>query len=114
LKVRRIVEDYEARLTPPVPERSGSGASAKAEHERFADGVERFKVRIRKLALREGTSLDILLGDAKVGSTVLENGSALFVIESGDGRSVPRVAEGDRIAVVRGDVTLLAGVFVRD
>jgi hypothetical protein len=113
-KIRRIVEDYESRLTSLDPERAGVGASAKAEHERFASGEERFKVRMRKLAVRDGTSLDVLLKDTRVGTTIVENGAALFVLESSDGRTVPKVRAGDSIVIAHAGVPLLSGVFARD
>jgi hypothetical protein len=94
--------------------RAGPDAAGKAEWERFGDGDERFKVRLRKLALADGASLDIHVMDAKVGSTSVRDGSALFVLQSSDGRSVPAVREGDRVVVALEGGALFGGVFVRD
>jgi len=112
--IRRIVEDYESRLVALDQGRIGPGAAAKAEWERFAGGEERFKVRLRKLALEDGTSLDIHLKDAKIGTASVRSGSALFVLQSSAGGAVPAVREGDRIVVALGGEALFGGVFVRD
>lgn len=111
---RRIVEDYESKLAALDPGVTGPAAAAKAEHERFAGGDERFKLRLRKLTLADGTSLDVLLEGNTIGSVTVRKGRAEFIIEARRGGIVPRVKEGDRISVARAGVPLFAGVFQPD
>jgi hypothetical protein len=114
LVFRRIVEDYEARLVALEPARTGPVAAAKAEHERFADGEVRFKIRLRQLALPDGAQVTVHLRDGKVGSATVGKGRAELVLASSTGAAVPSVREGDRIAVTHDGVALFAGVFVPD
>jgi hypothetical protein len=111
---RRIVEDYESRLVSLDPHRSGENASGKAEHERFGDGGEMFNVRLRRLALADGSCLDVHLGDRLVGTATVRNATAELVIDSRAGAVVPRAGDGDRIVITLDTVPLFAGVFVPD
>ena len=112
--IRRIVEDYESHLVAVDPGRTGADAAAKAEHERFASGDERFKIRLRKLSLAEQTPLDVYLMDEKVGSMSVCRGRAELIIDSSTGSVVPRVEAGDRIVVAHLGVGLFAGIFQPD
>ncbi len=112
--IRRIVEDYESQLVAVAPERTGTDAAAKAEHERFASGAERFKVRLRKLALADHTRLDVYLMDQKLGSASVLKGRAEFILESTTRGVVPPVHAGDRIVVAHEGVALFGGIFQPD
>jgi hypothetical protein len=111
---RRIVEDYESHLMAVAPERTGAAAAAKAEHERFSSGDERFKIRLRKLSLADDTQLDVYLMDQEIGSTTVQRGRAELIIESTTGAVVPRVKAGDRIVVAHEGVALFGGIFQPD
>ena len=111
--IRRIVEDYECRLAPPDPAVSGPGATGKAERERFANGDEEMEVRVRKLDLPDGIQLDVLLNGGNVGGIEVQKGRGEIILDSRKRAGVPKVAAGDRIAVLRGGTPLLEGTFMR-
>ena len=120
--IRRIVEDYEAKLVPTDSARAGAKARGKAEWERYSNDEEELSVSVRNLDLPDGTELDAYLNGGFVGRLVLRGGYAKVKLESKKGDGVPRAGEGSTMTVslngteiLRGQpAILLAGTFVRD
>ena len=112
--IRRIVEDYEAKLAPPTDDPAVSTARGKAEWERFANGDHEFDVRVRGIALPDGASLDVLLDDRLVGHLALVRGRGRLTLSSRDGAAVPAARTGQTLRVVHRAVTVLVGTFVPD
>lgn len=114
MMVRTIVEDYEAKLVPADPPRGGEEARGKAEWERYGNEEEELSVRIRKVDLPDGTSLDVFLSGGLVGRITLKGGRGWLKIESRKGEGVPRATEGNTLAVCLESATVLEGTFVPD
>lgn len=114
MKIRRIIEDYEAKLLPAGPARAGARLKGKAEWEKFASGDEEFEVRVRNVDLPDGTSLDVLLSGGLIGRIELEGNYGELLLESRNGVGVPRVHGGDKIAVTHQGSPLLEGTFIPD
>lgn len=112
--VRRIVEDYEAKLVPAHPPRGGDGARGKAEWERYGNDDEELSVRVRNIELPDGTSLDVFLSGGSVGHITLRGGRGSLKIESRKGEGVPRVVEGSTLTVSLESAKVLEGTFVPD
>ena len=109
--MRRIVEDYEAKLRPPAGRRSGKG---KVEWERYGDGSEEFHARFRKLDLPDGASVEVRLDGVVVGYANISDGAGRLRFESTRSDEVPKAVEGQLAEVVRDGDVLLEGVFEPD
>ncbi len=111
---RRIVEDFEARLSPPTDaDEESANARGKAEHERFGDGEVEFGVRLRGLSIRDGAEVEIHLNGSKLASVPVDNGRAM-VLSLGGGDRIPAVKSDDRLEIIARGRVLLAGRFAPD
>lgn len=112
---RRIVEDYEARLSPPADaDEASANARGKAEHERFGDGEVEFGVRLRGLRIRDGAEVEIHLNGSKLASVPVDSGRAMLVLSLGGGDRIPAVKSDDRLEIIVRGRVLLAGRFAPD
>lgn len=109
--MRRIIEDYEAKLKPASGRRSGRG---KIEWERYGDGSEEFYARFRKVALPDGASVEIKLDGAVLGYATVSNGIGRLKFESAKGDHVPKAAAGQLAEIVHDGMVVLEGVFRPD
>lgn len=110
LGFRRVVEEYEARLTAEGAPR----ARGKAERKCYADQEEALKVRGRGVEVPDGERVVILVDGNRVGETVPEGGRFRFEASNHAGYSVPRVNAGSRLELRWGGTVILAGVFQPD
>jgi hypothetical protein len=110
---RRILEDYEARLSPVAGTgiRQGSG---NAEHERFEDGEVQFEVRGRELGVAEGAELEIRVNGVVVARAPVRRGRVSLRLSNRKGHTIPVVRAGDRLEVSHRSVVLLEGSFRPD
>lgn len=114
MKIRRIVEDYEAKLVPSGATHIGSRAKGKAEWEAYGDGGEQLSIRIRNIELAEGTIVDVLLSGGQIGQITVVGNLGELRITSENAGAVPPVRDGDTITVALQGSELLTGVFVPD
>ena len=109
--MRRIIEDYEAKLRPPVGRRAGRG---KAEWERYGDGNEEFHARFRKLDLPDGASVEVRLDGALLGKTMISKGTGSLKFRTESGDRVPKAVAGQVAEIVHDGVIVLEGTFEPD
>ncbi len=114
MKIRRIIEDYEAKLTPADVTRVGRQAKGKAEWEAYSNGEEEFSLRLRNIELEDGTMLDVYLSGRHIGRITIDRSHGEMKIESGNGRAVPRAQDADKILVALQGSELLVGIFEPD
>lgn len=111
---RRIVEDYEARLSPADTSAQGHAASGKAEHERFEDGEVQFEIAARGLNIADGAELEIRVNGEPVGRGPVRRGRMSLRLSSQAGQTIPSIRSGDRLEVVHRSLVLLRGEFLPD
>lgn len=112
---RRIVEDYEAQLTPTVDAGNAfAQARGKSEHERFADGEIEFDVRLRDIELPDGASLGIRVNGLGIASIPTQGGRATVRMNNTAAHALPPVVDGSRIEIMYDDRVVLTGTYVPD
>ena len=112
---RRIVEDFEARLSPtPDAGHAFEAAHGKSEHERFANGEIEFEVHIRDIRVPDGTSLDVRVNGFAVAAVVVENGRISLRLSRKAGHAIPAVNSGTDIEVWHGAQVVIRGTFAPD
>lgn len=109
--MRRIVEDYEAKLRPPSGMQSGRG---KIEWERDGDGNEELSARFRKLDIQDGASVEIRIDGTLLGHASVADGSGRLKFESARGDVVPKAVTGQVAQIVHDGVVVLEGSFEPD
>ncbi len=112
--IRRIVEDYEAKLKPVDPARFGEKARGKAEWERYGNDEEELSVSIRNVNLPDGSELDAYLNSGFVGRIALRGGYGKLEIGNNSGQAAPRAGVGSTMTVSFNGAELLKGTFVKD
>ncbi len=91
---RSIVRDYEAQLHP-VDAGPDAPRCGKVEWELFEDGEVEFELRVRGLALPDGTALSVHVGGRAVGELVLQRGRGTLKLVAPFPGAVPEPAVGD-------------------
>lgn len=109
--LRRIVEEYEARLSPP--EDRLSAPKGKSERKRYGDRQERLKVTARNLDLPDGVIAQIVVNDQVQGERPVTGGRIRLDVTS-PSHPVPRVSTGDVIQVKAAGEVHLAGTYRPD
>jgi hypothetical protein len=109
--MRRIVEDYQAKLRPPDERGRGRG---KIEWERHADGSEVLCARFRKLNLPDGTRVSVRLDGTVLGHARVDCGAGRIAFESWRGQAVPKAVAGQVGEIADGHAVLLRGIFEVD
>lgn len=109
--MKRIVEDYEAKLRPPDDSGRGGG---KAEWERYGNGEEELSVRFRKLDVPDGAMAEVRLAGRTLAVVQTSRGGGIVKLESSEGAQVPPVATADVVEVVHDGAVLLTGEFAPD
>jgi hypothetical protein len=111
LSIRRIEEDYEAKLRPPDGARSGKG---KAEWERYGDGSIEFDARFRGVDIADGSKAELRLDGVILGYADVIGGVGRWRASTENGDDVPTVMSGQVVSIVRDGRILLSGTFVPD
>jgi hypothetical protein len=109
--VRRVVEDYEAKLRPHLGESSGTG---KIEWGRYRNGHEVMRVRFKGLGVPDGESVSVAIGGQVIGRVAVRLGAGRLRFDSEQGDTVPKPSEGQEATVICDRLTLLSGVFKVD
>lgn len=110
MKIRRVVEEFEAELY------GGSSRQrlGKLERKTFGDGAEELELRCRGLDLPDGATLTVTVDGTAVGEAAVARGRARLELESAKGHAVPRVAAGQTVEARYGGQTILRGTLERD
>jgi hypothetical protein len=106
---RTVIEEFEAPLIPPA-DAAASQASGKAERKRYGNGDDSLKVEARRLALADGTRVELLLDKVRIAEVTVARGRVRWRLE----RDVPRVAAGHRLELRSGGRVVLKGTFVAE
>jgi hypothetical protein len=115
MKLRRIVEDYEARLTPAADAGSAfARAAGKCEHERFEDGDLDFELSVRGIDLPDGITLHIDVDGSPAAFALVERGVCRLKRRRTRGESIPDVRDGTTIEIRLDSRVVLRGVFTAD
>lgn len=98
MSVKRIVEDYEARLSSL----QGRKARGKAEWERYGNGETKFDLAVKGLEVPEGISVEVLSDGVDVGTFQIKRGRGQLVIDNPPFRPEP----GTTITIVSGAILM--------
>lgn len=113
MSIRRVQREYEARLKP-ITDSSSPKASGKIEWKDYGNGETGLKLRAKGLAALDGTTVELLIGDAPSGNATSRKGKAELTLNSNDGDMVPQVAEYDPVELRIDGAAILGGMLVPD
>lgn len=109
---RRVDEEFEARLSPP-PGRGADGRG-KIERKRFGDGVEELEVKVRKLDVPDGATLEMVVEGRVLLEMEARGGRSRVEFDTESDGEVPRVAAGESVRIHHDGQVLLEGTFQED
>lgn len=112
--VRRVLEEFEARLTPAStvgPARDGRG---KMEYKRYCNGRQRMKIKCRGLELPDGTKLELRCGDTVIALLETRRNRAELDDERDGAAQFPIPAPGDILELCQDGMPLLTGSVYPD
>lgn len=112
MRIRSVVEEYEAILRPKRTELLGiSSARGKGEWKVYEGGSRQCKVSINHLKLPEGTQLQLTVNGRVIATLIVERGSARFRRETEKGELVPHVRANEILQVLLDGKAILEGSF---
>jgi hypothetical protein len=106
------LSDTRIRASLSGPAINGVTPSGFAEHRTDDDNRRRLEVQASSVNLPQGTVLNVVLNNAVVGQmTVNQFNGAFLSIDTNNGQNVPPASNGNPIAVMNGNTTVVSGVF---
>jgi hypothetical protein len=113
MRVRSVLEEYEAKLRPTDDGGSTTARSAhgKGEWKVYAGGARQCKVWVSGLDLSEGAVLQLVVSGQPMAEMLVRGGRARFRRESERGESVPGVAAKQILQVYYAGEAILEGEF---
>ena len=109
---KAILEDYEAKILPI--KNSHVTGKGKVEWERYGSGEVEFELKLKKLNIPDGTSLEVHLNGRHLGSAEVQSSRAVFLLVNVRGDVVPRIRSGDLLEVHKDGVAVMSGEFDLD
>jgi hypothetical protein len=107
-----LSDDIRIRASLTGPAINGITPSGFAEHRTEDDGRRRLDVDVFSVNLPAGTVLNVVLNNAVIGQVTLDGfGNAFFRRDTNNGQTVPPAGNGNPIAVMNGNTTIISGVF---
>lgn len=110
MKIRRVVEEFEAELSAVATGRR----LGKAERKTFGDSSTELELKCRGLDLADGARLEVTVDGSVVAEVAVERGRARLELASAEGHSVPPVAAGQTVELRAGGQTIARGTFEPD
>jgi hypothetical protein len=113
VRIRSVLQEYEAKLSPSYPGTSTTAQAArgKGEWKVYGDGTRRCKVRVSGLNLPEGAVLHVAVSGQPIGEMVVRRGAARYGRESERGEYVPAVDLNQVLQVSYNGQAILEGRF---
>jgi len=113
-KFKRIVEDFEAKLTPTNSDDYSRSGRGEVERELFADGSAELKVQFSRTNLPEGATVSLLINGTKSGDFQVSKGRVYEKVNTQSGQTVPSVKSGDTAEIEYNGTVILSGSFYLD
>jgi hypothetical protein len=106
----------EARMQIRLVGASLNGATpvGEAEFRREAEGSRRLRIKIENVNLPDGTTLDVLVDNVRVGQIVINSLKGEIELRTDHGQTTPPVVNGTTIVIAdRAGTTVIAGTFTQ-
>lgn len=111
MAIRRIVQEYEAKLTPV----GAQSVTGKIECKTYGDGERALEVKVRDLGdVAPDYPLQLFINDTLIGDLKRTRNKAELEQDSRDGEPVQSCSAGDEIEIRSGELILTSGVFYVD
>jgi len=114
IKIKRIVEDFEAKLKPTNINQFAQSGHGEVERELYGDGNAALKFYFSGTNLPEGSTVSLLINGFKIGDFLVSEGRVYEKIETKSGLTVPSVKTGDNVEVTYDESPVLSGTFYQD
>jgi hypothetical protein len=113
MRVRDVLEEYEAQLMPTPNGGSASGRSShgKGEWKVYANGTRQCKIWVAGLKLSDGAVLQLGVSGRQMGEVMVRDGRARYRRESERGEAVPAVEPKQVLEVTYAGEIILQGEF---
>jgi hypothetical protein len=113
VRIRDVVQEYEAQLQPTEAGASTTARSAygKAERKVYGDGTRQFKIRVAGLDLSDGAVLQLAIRGRQFAEVMVQRGKARFRRETERGEAIPAVELSQLLQVSYAGQIILQGEF---
>ena len=108
MRIRSVLQEFEAHLQPVQP---GSKVRGKSEWKHYEDGTYRFKLSIVHIPLTDGTEIDLWRDGSWLMRIPVQGGKARLAMENDSGSGIPAIQAGQIVQVRHGEVILAEGRY---
>jgi hypothetical protein len=113
MRIREVLEEYEAQLKPTQTGAPATGRSAhgKGEWKVYSNGTRQCKIWVAGLNLADGAVLQIGVSGRQMGEVMVRDGRARYRRESERGEAVPALEPRQLLQVSYAGQVILEGEF---
>ncbi|MGH7798011.1 MAG: hypothetical protein ACREQ2_24375 [Candidatus Binatia bacterium] len=112
MRIRNVIEEYEAHLKPAQSTAASAGsARGKGEWKVYGNGTRQCQVRVSGLDLSDGAVIQLAVSGQQFAELVVRGGRAYYRRESEHGEAVPEVETKQVLQVSYAGQIMLEGEF---
>jgi hypothetical protein len=113
VRVRNVLQEYEAKLraVQPAGSQAAESGHGKGEWKVYADGTRRCKVWVSGLSLADGAVLQLAVSGQQIAEMLVHGGKARYRRESERGEAVPTIELNQVLQVSYAGSVILEGSF---
>ena len=108
MRIRNVVQEFEAHFYPVQPDSSVRG---KSEWKQYGDGTYRFKISIRDIPLPDGSQVDLWRDGSWLMSIPVQNRKAKVDLENDSRSGIPAISAGQVLQIRSGKIVLAEGQY---
>ena len=111
MRIRHVLQEYEAHLRPTQPNGAIQG---KSEWKQYGDGTYRFKISIRNIPLPDNSQIEVILDETQIATLRVINKKAKLDTEDSMSIGIPNVKAGQVVRIKAGKSVLAEGQYVEE
>jgi hypothetical protein len=108
MRIRTVLQEFEARFHPVQP---GSSVRGKSEWKQYGNGIYRFKISIRDIPVADGSQVDLWRDGSWMMRLTVQTNKAKIDLENDSGLGIPAIKAGQVLQIRSGKVVLAEGKY---
>lgn len=113
MRIRNVLQEFEARLTP-TSDSLQTKAHGKAEWKTYGNGTRQCKLSLSRLDLADGKMLELAVGGRRITQLVVHHGTVRYRRESERGEDIPAIEANQVLQVFSSGQVILEGRFISE
>ena len=108
MRIRNVLQEFEAHLHPVQP---GTSTHGKSEWKHYADGTSRIRISIRSIPLPNKSVIDLVLDGTRIAQLQVQSNKEKIDLENITGQGIPTVRAGQTLQIRSKETVLAEGLY---